>query len=304
MAPHVTILLGSFNGARHLPAQLASIAAQRGCDWSLRVSDDASTDGTRDVVSAFAAAHPERDIRLRDGPGRGAAANYFGLLCDPDLPPGAVALADQDDLWLGGKLARALRRIGSAGSGPVLYGAEAFLAGETGKPYRRSAAHIAPSLENAAVQNLFGGHSIVLNADALALVRQAGPQDVPFHDWWLYLFLTAAGARLMLDPLPVALYRQHGGNLVGAPGGALAGLRRAGRVFGSDYGRWIAANLDALERVGPLLTPQAREFLVRYRQSTQKRGPFRAAALRRLGLRRDTALATAVYLVAAAVGRA
>jgi glycosyltransferase involved in cell wall biosynthesis len=304
MAPHVTILLGTCNGARHLPAQLASIATQRGCDWSLRVSDDGSTDGTRDIVSTFAAAHPERDIRLCDGPGQGAAANYFKLLCAADLPPGTVALADQDDLWLGGKLARALRRIGAAGSGPVLYGAEAFLTGESGKPYRRSAAHLSPSLENAAVQNLFGGHSIVMNAGALALVRRAGPQDVPFHDWWLYLFLTAAGARTVLDPLPVALYRQHGGNLVGAPGGAIAGLSRAGRVLGADYGRWIAGNLDALERLGPLLTPQARQFLARYRHARLKKGPFRAAALARLGLRRDTALATAVYLAATAVGRA
>nr|WP_299358706.1 glycosyltransferase [uncultured Paracoccus sp.] len=44
------IALGSYNGARFLGAQLDSLTAQTLPRWRLVVSDDGSTDTTRDIV--------------------------------------------------------------------------------------------------------------------------------------------------------------------------------------------------------------------------------------------------------------
>ena len=98
--PPVRILLATWNGARYLQAQLDSYLAQDHDNWALWVSDDLSTDGTWEILQAFAARHPEREIVLKRGPGRGSAANFLSLLCDPELPVGPVALSDQDDVWL------------------------------------------------------------------------------------------------------------------------------------------------------------------------------------------------------------
>ena len=127
MAGRVTILMATLNGADHLPAQLASLLAQTHADWRLWVSDDGSTDNTPALLRDFARAHPAREICLLRGPGRGAAANFLTMLCHPDLPCGPVALCDQDDVWLKGKLSRALRRMaGGPPDLPVLYAAESW----------------------------------------------------------------------------------------------------------------------------------------------------------------------------------
>lgn len=96
-APHVTILMATRNGAPFLETQLESIAAQSHANWSLRIGDDGSDDGTRKIIAAFRARHPTRDIRLLEGPRRGAAANFLALLGHGPPPRAYVAFSDQDD---------------------------------------------------------------------------------------------------------------------------------------------------------------------------------------------------------------
>ena len=49
--PDIAILLCTYNGARFLPAQLASLAAQSFRQWRLFVSDDGSNDDTLAIVA-------------------------------------------------------------------------------------------------------------------------------------------------------------------------------------------------------------------------------------------------------------
>ena len=301
--PAVMILMATLNGARWLPAQLASIAAQEGADWALWVGDDGSTDATRAIVGAFAAAQGGR-VRLVDGPRRGAAANFLALLTRPDLPDAPVALADQDDVWRPDKLARGLARLADGGAGPLLYGAQSRHIGPDGRPLGRSRRPLRPvTLANAVVQNMVSGHSAMLNRDALALVRAAGmPAGIAFHDWWLSLLVLAAGGRIAIDEACVLDYRQHGGNAMGAPQGPLAQLRRMRLLFGRDYAGWVAANLAALAAVPVPLTPPARALLAAL-AGPHGGGAGRARALARLGVHRQSQLGTLALYLAALAGR-
>ncbi|PTE13894.1 hypothetical protein C5F44_11260 [Fuscovulum blasticum DSM 2131] len=307
LPPHVTIVMATRNGARHLPAQLASLARQTHPDWALFVSDDASTDATPAILAGFARRHP---LHLVPGPCTGtAAANFLSALGHPDLPAGPVALADQDDVWLPGKLSRALRRLGPDPA-PALYAAESLLCDAALRPLRRSRPPRAvPGFGNALAQNLFCGHTLVLNAAALALVRQAlallGPQGaraIPWHDWWIYQLLAGAGARLVLDPLPVALYRQHPGNALGGSGDLRGALRRLALLGSGRWGWAMQAQAQALQQTAALLTPAARRTLDGF-LAAPPAGPGRAMALHRAGLHRASASGTAVLLAAAALGR-
>ena len=299
MAGRVTILMATLNGAAFLPAQLESLSAQTHRDWRLWVSDDGSTDGTLGVLHDFARARPDRDVRILQGPMRGSAANFLSALCHPDLPPGPVALCDQDDIWLRGKLARALRRMAAAPPEvPVLYAAESWRCDATLAARRASRApRIAPDFGNALVQNLCAGHTTVLNGPALALVRRAGPLSaIAFHDWWFYQLVTGAGGLCLLDPRPVALYRQHGGNTFGAAGGIAAWHRRVWLLLGGRFRGWVTAHARALAGTG-LLAPEAQRMA-----EALLRGPVgRAATIRRL--RRDTRAGTAALHLAALIGR-
>lgn len=309
--PRITILLCTCNGAAHLAAQLASYLQQDHADWDLWVSDDGSTDATGAILEAFRREHGQgRDIRLLRGPGQGGAMNFLSLLCHPDLPPGPVALSDQDDVWMPHKLSRALDLLERCG--PVaLYGGQSLhtdaglrVIGRSDLPSR------APSFRNALMQNIVSGHSATLSAGGLALVRRAGmPQTgipgvpVPYQDWWLYQLISGAGGDVVIDAEPVLYYRQHGGNVMGAHQGPRATLQRVTMVLRRAYGGWIAANLAALSRAEAVLTPDNRRLLAALRVVRSRSGPVRAFGYARLGLHRQGRLMTACLYLAAAFGR-
>jgi hypothetical protein len=161
----------------------------------------------------------------------------------------------------------------------------------------------APSFRNALTQNVVSGHSIVMDTGALALVRRAGLPAVaiPYHDWWLYLLVSGAGGQVHVDTARMIHYRQHASNAMGAHDGLRATLHRAGQVLGHTYGDWIAANTTALRAIAPLLSPAHRTLLETL--SRTRAGPARAYALWRAGLHRQTRLASAVFYLAAFLGR-
>lgn len=313
--PHITILLCTYNGARYLSEQLESYVAQSHTDWALWVSDDGSDDDTLAILEAFRDLHGgAHDIRFVArtgpetalGPEQRAAANFLSLLSHPDLPPGAVALSDQDDVWLPCKLARALEQIGQLpATQPVLYGAQSrhvradLTPVGVSHPPRR-----APGFANALTQNIVSGHSLAMNAAALALVRRAGvPDGITFHDWWLYQLVSGASGQVHIDTSEVLLYRQHANNVMGAHRGLPASWGRVTMVLNRTYGRWIAQNIAALSAVRDQLTaPNAR--LLDLVSDNIGRGPAGAWQLHRAGLRRQSGMATALFYLTITFGLA
>ncbi|WP_156118056.1 glycosyltransferase [Paracoccus sp. PAMC 22219] len=141
-AHHVVILMATWQGAPHLGTQLDSIAAQTHADWSLVVSDDGSTDRTRQIVERFAADRPTGQVRLVDGPRAGATRNFLSLL--DHVPPDALAaFCDQDDQWLPHKLARAVAALQGL-AGPAHYAASTIITDATCAPWPHRAGSCGP----------------------------------------------------------------------------------------------------------------------------------------------------------------
>lgn len=265
---HVCFLMCTCNGAEHLAAQLQSMVEQTHDDWSLRVSDDGSTDGTRAILENFRARHPERDIRWYEGPRQGYGANFLSLLGRPDLPADSwVALSDQDDVWMPDRIARALDRMAAAPGQPRFYASRTIITGPDLRPRHPSRLHArTPGFGNALVQNIFAGNTIVLDPAAAALVNRTVPhtmagQGVPHHDWWLYQLMSGVGAELILDPRPGLYYRQHDGNLLGAHRGLRPAMSRLAMVWDRRYSNWISCNVAALQRLREDLTGENRDLL-------------------------------------------
>ncbi len=63
--PKVSVLIPSYNYARFLPTAIESVLRQDFTDYELIVSDDASTDGSADLIRALAAREPRIRPRLR-----------------------------------------------------------------------------------------------------------------------------------------------------------------------------------------------------------------------------------------------
>jgi glycosyltransferase involved in cell wall biosynthesis len=104
-SPLVSVVMPVFNGERYLTAALRSVLAQTYAPIELICIDDASTDGTRDILASFG----DR-ITLIDSPrncGIGGARN-LGL---PAARGDAIAFMDADDLWEPKKLAIQMRKL-------------------------------------------------------------------------------------------------------------------------------------------------------------------------------------------------
>ncbi|MDF1729777.1 MAG: glycosyltransferase [Sulfitobacter sp.] len=248
--PHITVLMGTRNGGAFLRSQLASLAAQDHPHWSLWISDDGSTDGTRALIRAFAQDQPNPVMLLR-GPQQGMTANYLGLLCHPDLPPGPVAFADQDDLWLPHHLTRGLTALAqdstSTPAGQV-YCAHRMLLRDGQAPRAMRWRGQAPAtFRNALVECRMPGSGLMLDATAVALARSVGMVDAPFWDCWLILLLTGAGTDVLQDARPGLFYRAHAGNHLGPRAGLRAALWRMNKLRDGTYRNWVCMNLATLE---------------------------------------------------------
>jgi len=91
-APLVSCIVPVFNGERYLAEALDSVLAQTYRPLEIIVSDDGSTDGTRDV----AAAHGGRLVYLYGSNGGPATARNRGLRAARGT---FAAFLDADDLW-------------------------------------------------------------------------------------------------------------------------------------------------------------------------------------------------------------
>lgn len=309
--PHVTILMATCNGADFLPAQLESFADQDHGDWSLLVSDDGSSDDSRARIEDFARmqAPRGREIRVIDGPGRGATANFLTLLSGLPEDPGWIALSDQDDVWLPERLSRGLKAL-AAHDEPALYGSATWIVeGDDLANRRRSPVFShAPSFGNALVQSIAGGNTMLLNPAGAALARDAAREALSVggpvtHDWWLYQLMSGCGGTVVRDETPTVLYRQHSGNLFGTNRGARAALARLTWILSGELARWNAQNFAALQASRARLLPGHRTLLEAYAGLRSLNMVSRLRRLRRLGLVRQDRAGQVALWVAAALGK-
>jgi len=290
--PEVTVLLGQMNGARFLEAQLASIAAQTRCPVRLIVSDDGSADHGPMLVRAFAARHPEVAVTVLDGPGRGFAQNFLHLIRAASPEAAYVALCDQDDYWLPGRLARAVRLLEAVPEGvPALYGGRTMVCEADLTPRRPSPLHARPpSFRNALVQSIAGGNTMVLNRAAVELARAASHEarTIVSHDWWLYQIVSGVGGQVIYDPRPTVLYRQHDANLVGANNSIRGSAIRLAALMAGRFSRWNRINIAALRASAHRFTPENRARLEAFAALREAPLPARMRLLVRAGLYRQT----------------
>ena len=281
-APFVAVLMATYNGAANLQAQLDSLAAQSLPPRLVMVSDDGSQDETAAIVRAFGAAHPELSVQLRRGPCAGAAKNFLALLRDIPQAADFVALCDQDDIWLPGKIAAGVRQLRSdGGSGPRLYCGRTWEVREDLSQRRMSRGARKPAgFRHALVQNIAGGNTMILDRQGAELIRAAArlTDDVVVHDWWVYLVICATGGQVLFDPQPQMLYRQHDGNLIGANRGPRAMATRLGMLLSGRFRDWCSLNIAALRKIEARMTPENRALLEHF--ATGRRG----TALQRLAM--------------------
>lgn len=303
----VAILLGLHNGQAFLGDQLDSLETQTYANWFLLVSDDGSTDQSRSIIQDFAGQHPRRRVELFRGPCIGWAANFLSLLqaVGPDIP--FAAFCDQDDVWMPNKLDRALDRLaGVHAAVPALYCGRTFVTDAAFAEGRPSPAfRQPPCFENALVQSIAGGNTMVLNRAAIDVLQAAAPYatGIISHDWWAYQVITGVGGRVIYDQRPTVHYRQHGGNLVGANDTLAASFGRLIKGLRGRYRTWNTANLNALFAIEDRFEPKAKRVLNEFAEARRSGLSSRLSRLKRSGVHRQTRRGNFSLWLAALLGK-
>ena len=312
--PHITILLAICNGGTALDAQLNSYLQQSLKPAHILASDDGSQDGSPARFDAFArrAAAAGVSCQRVNGPQRGATANFLSLLAradgagDTTAVSRYVALSDQDDIWLPEKLREATQLLAPHTNTPSLLGTRSW-EWNSARDQRHISRQVPPphDFRHALVQNFAGGNTMVLNRAALHLVQRALPRmrEAAVHDWWLYQLISGAGGRVILDPEPQILYRQHGRNQIGANSTLGSKLHRIRAMLNGHYQHWNDLNISALEPNMDLLTPDSQDLLAQFIRHRQAPLLARLRMLWQTGLRRKGPFNQASLWLAALLGR-
>lgn len=311
--PTIHILLATYNGARYLPQQWASLEAQEGVELVVHIADDGSADQTvawleeraRQLRGAVRAVH-----WLQAPPRRSATRSFLLLVADAVLRcPDAVwfAYCDQDDVWLPGKLAAAYSALAPFGRSvrPALYSGRTLAVDDQDREGGLSPNFVRPpSFRNALTENIMGGNTMLMNRAAAELVAAAAQSDVVAHDWLTYLLVSGAEGFIHFDPHPFVRYRQHGENVVGGALGAKALRNRFLRTLRGERRRWNGRNVAALRQQVVALTSTNRDVLEAFERARAARTPWeRVAWLRRSGAYRQNLPAQVMLWVACALGR-
>ncbi|MEO6969118.1 MAG: glycosyltransferase family 2 protein [Rhodanobacteraceae bacterium] len=221
-----SVVLCTYNGIRFLPALWDSLLAQTRLPAEIVVRDDASRDGTWDLLASLREAAIARGIgvSLARNPGNlGYAKNFEAALGDASSD--ILFLCDQDDVWHRAKLAAMLAPFERRPRLGLLH-ADARLIDADGKDLRCT---LFRALE-ASREEIAGIHrgrafEVLLRRNlatgaTLALRRALLADALPFpgdwvHDEWLAIIAAAIGEVDCLET-PLMDYRQHGGNQIGA----------------------------------------------------------------------------------------
>ncbi len=219
----ISVALCTCDGARHLGAQLDSLARQTRLPDELVALDDNSSDESVRILEDFAARAPF-PVTIRVNENRlGPAANFAAAaaLCKGDI----VFFCDQDDVWREEKIAilsSALRQaeLKYGTDTPILVHSDLEIVDEELSPVHPSFFGLMKfgtedqDIADLLNRNVVTGCATAVNRPLLDLALPM-PRAALMHDGWFALCARAQGAILSIDTALVR-YRQHGANQVGA----------------------------------------------------------------------------------------
>ena len=228
--PRIAVCLAAYNGTQWIEEQLDSILSQEKVEVTVFISVDSSTDGTETWVDKRAQ-DESRVVVLPHGHRFGSAArNFFRLLREVDFGDyDYVSLADQDDVWLPGKLIHAASKIKALDLDAYSSDVVAFWEGGREKLVKKS---YSQKRFDHFFEAAGPGCTYVLKRDLATAFQQflndnwEGVNQIALHDWLIYAYSRQHKVQWLIDDQPLMRYRQHGGNQVGFNSGFKAFIRR------------------------------------------------------------------------------
>lgn len=216
----IDILLATYNGQQYLREQLDSILSQSYSNFRLLISDDLSTDNTREILAEYV----EKDKRIivfNQERNLGVVKNFEFLL--KKVESRYYMFSDQDDIWKENKIEKSLKTLEETNSELVYTDLEVVdenlnvtyesywkLKGIYNKIKKYN------NFESLYLNNFVTGCTMLSKKELIKEVLPL-PNTSKFvlHDYWIPLILSQKYKITYIEE-PLIKYRQHKNNKVGS----------------------------------------------------------------------------------------
>lgn len=222
-----SVAMCTYNGARFLPEQLASLLSQEQLPSQVVICDDQSQDGTAALLEEFAVAAGARGIRVElhfNARNLGFVKNFEKALslCDGDV----VFLCDQDDVWQPRKLAVYMALFESDPLLQVVHSDARLVDAEGNSLGHGLFEALAVTADERRQMNADGPFDVLIRRNivtgaTMAFRRELADVAMPveagwIHDEWLAMVAATRRGHFRCLDWQSTDYRQHEGNQIGA----------------------------------------------------------------------------------------
>ena len=215
----VDILLATYNGEKYIREQIDSILNQTYKEFRLLISDDGSTDGTRDILNEYKAKDDRIEIFMQEE-NLGVVKNFEFLLKKVEAK--YYMFSDQDDIWKDEKIEKSLNKIEEGfdlvysdlevvdENLNVTYNSYWKLKGIYNKIKKYN------NFESLYLNNFVTGCTIISRKDLIKdVLPLPNTSKYVLHDYWISLIISQNGKISYVEE-PLIKYRQHKNNKVGS----------------------------------------------------------------------------------------
>ena len=216
----ITVLMGVYNGEKYLAQQLDSILCQTYKEYDIVISDDCSTDNSRNIILQYKDKFQNKFLVLENKANIGVHNNFQQLINSADNR--FYMFLDQDDIWLPEKIEVSYNKILELEkkygdnipllvfSDKILIDSNENIIAESSIEYEKYNVNQL-TLNKLLIQNVVSGCTVIFN-NALKQLLADIPKEAVMYDYWAALTAAAFG-KIEYINIPLMKYRQHENNV-------------------------------------------------------------------------------------------
>lgn len=217
----IDVLMATYNGEKYLKEQIDSILNQTYSNIRLIVSDDCSTDGTRDLLKEYEKNNDKIKVYYQEK-NLGYVKNFEFLL--KKVENEIYMMSDQDDVWLPTKIEHTYKRLKETNADLVFTDLEIvdenlntlYPSFNDYMKLTRKIKKTINSKELVYLYNCVTGCTLMAKKEKIKEVLPIPTNSNHiFHDHWIAL-VTSMSGKIEYLPEKTIKYRQHENNQIGA----------------------------------------------------------------------------------------